>query len=235
MVFAALRGLINGLQSPALERHVNLALSMTVGSLGPSACLLICSFLSSRIGRGIPPRGLRDTPLELNGSCQVCAAHTVVISCNAVVPTPRHGQRHSTFHQPQERFPFTRDLFFRTVSYKAQHKYCSTKGLQDADGLSRYDSFSSLRLRLRLANATVQSAGPSNSHFWHASHFRHFSHHFSARAAEGGARWDGWRGSPTRALKSGGGNERPCFRLSIESQALYAGPKGRLRRRSDRF
>jgi hypothetical protein len=44
MVFAALRGLINGLQSPALERHVNLALSMTVGSLGPSACLLIWSF-----------------------------------------------------------------------------------------------------------------------------------------------------------------------------------------------
>jgi hypothetical protein len=44
MVFAALRGLlINGLQSPALERHVNLALSMTVGSLGPSACLLIWS------------------------------------------------------------------------------------------------------------------------------------------------------------------------------------------------
>jgi hypothetical protein len=39
-----------------------------------------------------------------------------------------------------------------------------------------------------------------------------------------------------RALnKSGVGNERPCFRLSIESQALYAGPKGRLRRRSDRF
>ena len=44
---------------------------------------------------------------------------------------------------------------------------------------------SSLRLRLRLANATVQSAGPSDSYFWHASHFRHFSH-FSA-PAEGGA------------------------------------------------
>ena len=44
---------------------------------------------------------------------------------------------------------------------------------------------SSLRLRLRLANATVQSAGPSDSYFWHAGHFRHFSH-FSA-PAEGGA------------------------------------------------
>jgi hypothetical protein len=41
MVYAALRGLT---KSPALERHVNLALSMTVGSLGPSACLLIWSF-----------------------------------------------------------------------------------------------------------------------------------------------------------------------------------------------
>jgi hypothetical protein len=30
MVFAALRGSANGLQSPALERHVNLALSKTL-------------------------------------------------------------------------------------------------------------------------------------------------------------------------------------------------------------
>jgi hypothetical protein len=44
---------------------------------------------------------------------------------------------------------------------------------------------SSLRLRLRLASATVQSAGPFDSYFWHAGHFRHFSH-FSA-PAEGGA------------------------------------------------
>ena len=41
MVFAALRGSANGLQSSALERHVNLALSKTFGSRGPSACLLI--------------------------------------------------------------------------------------------------------------------------------------------------------------------------------------------------
>ena len=45
----------------------------------------------------------------------------------------------------------------------------------------------------------------------------------------------GWRGIARRALKSGNGNERPCFRLSIETRCLYAGPKGRLRRRSDRF
>ena len=41
-VFAALRGSTNGLQSPALERHVNLALSKTVNySRGMVAHLVI--------------------------------------------------------------------------------------------------------------------------------------------------------------------------------------------------
>jgi hypothetical protein len=92
-----------------------------------------------------------------------------------------------------------------------------------------------LRLRLRLANPTVQSAGPSDSYFWHAGHFRHFSQ-FSA-PAEGSAYrlCHGWREAARRAEKSGVGNERPCFRLSMGKQLLHAGPKGRLRRRSDRF
>ena len=56
MVFTAFRGLTNGLQSPALERHVNLALSTTVGSLGPSACLLIWSFYKVVVVVGVETR-----------------------------------------------------------------------------------------------------------------------------------------------------------------------------------
>ena len=51
MVFAALRGSTNGLQSPALERYVNLALSK-MDSRGPSAYLLIWSIYKAVVVEG---------------------------------------------------------------------------------------------------------------------------------------------------------------------------------------
>jgi hypothetical protein len=83
----------------------------------------------------------------------------------------------------------------------------------------RSDQSSSLRLRLRLANATVQSAGLSDSYFWHSA-----ISPISQLQPRAAPIVTGRPGS-ARYGKSGVGKERPCFRLSMETRFLHAGRK----------